>query len=101
MHDQHHHTLTLLSDFCKSEMPQALAGWRQAMDRIPVPTVDVLLPLFGATAPAPLLPQEPVPRQFFEPMAGLAMREMDETGVFPTLFGPNAMPETLTFSRNR
>ncbi len=73
------------------------SAWRRP---IPVATVDVLLPLFGATAPAPLLPEEPAPRgEYFEPLAGLAVRELFQTGVFPTLFGLTARPETLGFSR--
>jgi hypothetical protein len=69
--------------------------------QIPVASVDVLLPLFGATAPAPLLPAQPSPREFFEPVAGVAMREMFETAVFLSHFGPQAQPEALAFSRKR
>lgn len=72
------------------------ASWR---GQIPVASVDVLLPLFGATAPAPLLPEFSSPREYSEPLAGLAMREMFETAVFPNLFGAQARPETLAFSR--
>lgn len=106
MRNQHHEpVLTLLTNFDESDASRSFeasllgsATWR---GRIPVATVDVMLPLFGATEPAPLLPELPTPRSFFEPMAGLAMREMDETGVIPTLFGLQARPETLSFSRNR
>jgi hypothetical protein len=73
-------------------------SWR---GRIPVAAVDVLLPLFGATEPAPLLPEYSSPREYSEPMAGLAMREMFETAVFPNLFGAQARPETLAFSRSK
>jgi hypothetical protein len=91
--------LSLLSDFVFADSIVNLRSWT---GRIPTATVvDVLLPLFGATEPAPLLPQESAPREFHEPMEGLAMREMFETGVFPNLFGPLARPETLCFSRTR
>jgi hypothetical protein len=97
--------LTLLSTFAESDasrtFEESLLGSSTWRGRIPVAAVDVLLPLFGATAPAPLLPERPVAREFFEPMAGLAMREIFETGVFPNLFGALARPETLAFSRDR
>ena len=70
--------------------------WR---GRILPAAVDVLLPLFGATAPAPLLPERPVAREFFEPAAGLARREMFETGVFQNLFG--CTPQILHPTRRR
>lgn len=43
---------------------------------------------FGETAPAPLLPESPVRHgQFFEPLLGVAMREIFEVGALDTLFG--------------
>jgi hypothetical protein len=74
------------------------ASWQ---GRIPVGEVDVLLPLFGATMPAPLLPERPAPREFFEPVAGLAMREMFETAVFGSPFDPAARQDIIAFSRAR
>jgi hypothetical protein len=67
---------------------------------IPVATVDISLPLFGSTVPARFLPEEPLQRgEYFEPLPGLAVREMFQTGVFPNLFGTSARPETLGLSR--
>jgi hypothetical protein len=80
--------------FCDSVLSSA--SWR---GRIPLGTVDVLLPLFGATAPAPLLPDQPAPREFFEPLAGIAMREMFETVVFRNLFTSADRTEIVSFSR--
>jgi hypothetical protein len=104
-HEDHRPVLTLLSNFADSDasrpFEESLLGSPTWRGRIPVADIDVLLPLFGATAPAPLLPERPAAREFFEPIAGLAMRDMFETAVFPNLFGASARPETLAFSRNR
>lgn len=98
-HDDRQPVLTLLSDFVFSNSLANLCSWT---GRIPTATVvDISLPLFGATEPAPLLPVHGSSREFFEPVEGVAMREMFETGVIPNLFGPLACPETLVFSRGR
>jgi hypothetical protein len=98
MHDERP-TLSLLTDFVFTDLILSMRSWT---GRIPTATVvDIPLPLFGATEPAPLLPREPVLKEFFEPVEGLAMREMFETAVIPNLFGPLARPETLSFSRPR
>ena len=97
MHDRQP-MLSLLSDFVSADLIGNLRSWT---GRIPTATVDIALPLFGATEPAPLLSQQTMSRDYFEPVEGLAMREIFETGVFPNLFGPLACPETLCFSRAR
>ena len=90
--------LSLLSDFVFADSLLSLRSWNGT---IPTPIVDIPLPLFGATEPAPLLSAKPSAREFHEPVAGLAMREMFETGVLPNLFGPDARPELLSFRLQR
>jgi hypothetical protein len=64
---------------------------------IPAANVGERVQLFGATERAPLLREEPVQDgEYFEPLPGLAVRELFQTGV--ELFGAEARPDRRSVS---